>query len=79
MRIAELLLDRGADLEARKIGMTPLLMASLFGRVEWVRLFIQRGAQVNAKTQSGQTPLAISETFGRKPEIERLLRDAGAH
>jgi ankyrin repeat protein len=46
VRIAELLLDKGADLEARKSGMTPLSMASLFGRTEWVRLFIQRGAQV---------------------------------
>jgi ankyrin repeat protein len=79
VRIAEVLLDNGIDLEARKSGMTPLLMASLFGRIEWVRLFIRRGAQVNAKTPSGQTPLALSGTFGREPEIERLLRDAGAH
>lgn len=78
VRIAELLLDKGADLEARKSGMTPLLMASLFGRTEWVRLFIQRGAQVNAKNASGQTALAVSGTFGRQPDIEQLLRAAGA-
>ncbi|MDB5899063.1 MAG: ankyrin-3-like [Ramlibacter sp.] len=78
VKIAELLLDQGADLEARKSGMTPLLMASLFGRVEWVRLFLQRGAQVDAKNPYGQTPLAVSATFGRAPEIERLLREAGA-
>jgi ankyrin repeat protein len=78
VRIAELLLDKGADLEARRSGMTPLLMASLFGRVEWVRLFVQRGARVDAKNSSGQTSLAVSGTFGRQPEIERLLRDAGA-
>jgi ankyrin repeat protein len=78
VRIAALLLDNGADLEARKSGMTPLLMASLFGRVEWVRLFIQRGAQVNARNESGQTPLAVSAAFGREPHVERLLKDAGA-
>jgi ankyrin repeat protein len=79
VRIAELLLDKGADLEAANSGLTPLMMAALFHRVDWVRLFIRRGAQVNARTPSGQTPLALSRTFGREAEIERLLKDAGAH
>lgn len=78
VRIAQLLLDRGADLEVRQDGMTPLMMAALFGRLDWVRLFIQRGALVNASAPSGQTALALSRTFGRQADIERLLRDAGA-
>lgn len=79
VRIAELLLDQGADLEARKSGMTPLMEAAMFGRVDWVRLFLQRQARVNARTPSGQTPLALSRTFGRDPVMERLLLEAGAH
>lgn len=79
VRIAELLLDKGADLEARKNGMTPLMEAAMFGRVDWVRLFLQRQARVNARTPSGQTPLALSRTFGRDPVMERLFTDAGAH
>jgi hypothetical protein len=40
-----------------------------------VRLLLARGANVHAKNTSGET--ALGAVFG-DPEVEKLLRDAGA-
>jgi ankyrin repeat protein len=59
--------------------MTPLMMAAMFERTDWVKLFIERGANVNATTGGVATALGLSKVFGGQPDIERLLREAGAH
>lgn len=78
VRVAEALLDAGADIEARQGEMTPLMQAALFGRTEWVELFIKHGANINATTSSMATAFSISSTFGRNQEIEDMLLKAGA-
>ena len=48
MKVARLLLDRGADVnKADKDGKAPLLRASSSDNVEVVRLLLDRGADVN--------------------------------
>ncbi|KAH8884938.1 hypothetical protein GQ53DRAFT_616473, partial [Thozetella sp. PMI_491] len=57
--LVELLLDRGADIEARdnSLGYTPLRMAVLKGSESVVRLLLDRGADIEAKDSNGYTPL----------------------
>lgn len=80
--ILELLLEKGAqanvsttsaDLE----GATPLHIAAEFGQLKWVRLLIQRGANVNALMLNGSTPIVQACKEGQA-EIVKALLDAGA-
>ena len=88
VRIAQLLLDNNADVNAieRLQKKTPLLEAVLKGYVEMVKLLLQKGADVEAMDHQGDTPLycvvnylsafSISEDSGA--EIVQLLLDNGA-
>ena len=73
-----LLLDAGADLEARNVyGFTPLLYAAGNGHTEAVRLLLDAGAAVDARDEGGRTPLRLSAYWGHT-ETTHLLLDAGA-
>lgn len=60
------LLDQGADVNARTPGTdqydnsdgnTPLMMAALGGRVDIMRVLLDRGAHIDARSATGWTPL----------------------
>ena len=73
-QIAELLITKGADVNAKTdIGNTPLHTAANEGHKEIVELLIANGADVNAKSRFGVTPLNAA----RKQEIADLLRKHG--
>ena len=59
---AALLLDRGADIEARSgNGMTPLHCAALWkGNEPVAQLLLERGADINARDDQGRTPLHVA-------------------
>ena len=73
--VAALLLDRGANREARdnENGATPLYHAAAWGRTAMVELLLARGADRNARTRSGVTPAEAAEKNGF-PETAKLLR-----
>jgi Ankyrin repeats (3 copies)/Ankyrin repeats (many copies) len=75
--VARLLLERGADVNARaKDQSTPLrLAAAQFGRVEVVHVLLQHGADVSAKDSSGRTALQVASEKGNY-EIMRLLSES---
>jgi ankyrin repeat protein len=77
--VAALLLDHGADREARdrETGATPLFQAAAWGRKTVVDLLVQRGADVNAKNLLGVSPAAAAEKNGFA-EIARVLRGRAA-
>ena len=74
--IAEYLLDQGADIKVKQ-GRTLLHQASKAGFVEIVKSLIAKGADVDARSDRGDTPLKIAALAGHK-EIVKLLIAHGA-
>ena len=76
---ATLLLDRGADIEARNNwGRTPLLIvARETGNAEMAALLIDAGAEVNVRDRGGESPLDLAAWRGFA-ELVDLLLDEGA-
>jgi Ankyrin repeats (3 copies) len=75
---AATLLDRHVPTEDRDgLGRTPLLVATVQGQVEIVRLLLAHGADPNAMDKTGSTPLQLANRSQFR-EIAQLLEDAGA-
>jgi ankyrin repeat protein len=75
--IVELLLTRGADIEAREdTGRTPLHTAAFRGYHEIVELLLLKGAKVNAQTNDGKTPLDWA-ILNSQVRIAETIRAAG--
>ena len=69
----ELLLDEGADINARdKNGQTVLMAASSEAHVDVVKLLLARGADINAKGEDGLTALTAASSQGRQ-EVVNIL------
>jgi ankyrin repeat protein len=80
LRKAVAMLDAGAKLDVRDewFKSTPLGWACRFGRVELVRLYLDRGADpVEADAEPWATPLAWAQKR-KHPEVLALLRDRQA-
>lgn len=79
--IAELLLNKGANVRARDVrGYEPLHLAAAAGHIEMVRFLLAHGADVNARADefgNGKTPLMCA-VLANKIEMVRVLLAAGA-
>jgi len=82
--LVELLLKHGADINTRAgstsvgwAGWTPLHVACRNGARDIVELLLARGGDVNAKTDKGETPMALAQING-KDQVIQLLRKHGA-
>ncbi len=78
--LVETLLDAGAQVNAKDVrGMTPLMLgvASETQNAEVVKLLVAEGADLNAKSNAGETVLDWALRFG-DPKVIRILKDAGA-
>ena len=72
--VAELLLAKGADVDARSSAIsTPLHYAVEQGHKEITELLIAKGADVNAKKSADDTPLHSAVRGGYKDIIELLI------
>jgi len=75
-----LLIDKGADVNARSAGNATALMWAV-GDIAKVRLLVARGADVNAVSESGRSALLLAAMSDRSAEVVRLLlsRKADPH
>jgi ankyrin repeat protein len=75
LEIAQALLDRSAA--AHRTGWSPLHYAATGGNPAMVRLFLAKGAPVDARAPNGRTPLMMAARYGGSDAAEVLL-EAGA-
>jgi ankyrin repeat protein len=75
----EALLDAGAsvDVKLEVFGWTSLHLAARNGSTKIVKALLEAGADINAKTKKGQTPLFMAET-NKQDEVIALLKEKGA-
>ena len=75
----EAALAEGTDVNAQddELGLPPLAWAALHGQTEAMRLLIEKGADVNARSEDGNTPLHGAAFLGQA-EAAKLLIDNGA-
>ncbi len=73
--IAELLLEHGADVNAREENLwTALHLASFNGRLEVVEILLDRGADIHARNIDGRTPSGLASRRGEQDVVELLSR-----
>ncbi|KAI9376296.1 hypothetical protein BJX61DRAFT_538994 [Aspergillus egyptiacus] len=77
-KISALLLQHGAELEARDVvGFTALNMACKENQPKTAKLLLERGTDLEATTNDGRTPLSYA-VAGGYVEVVRLLVERGA-
>jgi ankyrin repeat protein len=77
--VARLLLEHGADVNARGIDLsTPLHVAAQYGRVEVVRVLLEHRADVGAEDDDGKTASRVASEMMGRGEITKLLSGHGA-
>jgi len=78
VEIARVLLEHGADREARdRIDWSPLERASNGEHVELVQVLLEYGADANARDKERRTPLYLASDW-RKPAVVQALLKHGA-
>jgi ankyrin repeat protein len=57
-----------------KVGITPLIIASMLGYTRLHELLIQNGANINHANKYGMTPLHIAACYGHVETVKLLIK-----
>lgn len=69
------LISRGADVNAKSNGMTPVMYAAKFNRTDILELLIIHGANLKVKTSKKMTALKYAQLHGAK-DAETIIVNA---
>lgn len=76
---AQILLDKGLDIEARdEVGRTSLATAVVFNDIEMAKFLLKNGANIETKTDAGETPL-LQAVWHNHLQMVQLLLEKGAN
>ena len=70
-------LAAGVDVNVNRFGITPLHHAARWGHKKMVELLIEKGADVNAKEDDGDTPLDLAISRNRTETADLLRKHGG--
>lgn len=65
-------IEYGADVNETSNGLTPLMMAARFNKVEILKLLISKGAKIDTKDENGLTALKYAELSKATEAISAL-------
>jgi len=65
----------GTDINQKSVGMTPLMYAARYNRVEIVNLLIAKGADLKTKSNRGFTALEYAE-MSKASDTYKIISDA---
>jgi len=65
----------GTDINQKSVGMTPLMYAARYNRVEIVNLLIAKGAKLKTKSNRGFTALEYAE-MSKANDTYKIISDA---
>lgn len=66
------MIEFGSDINETSNGLTPLMIAARYNRVEIVQLLVKNGAKINQKDAKGKTALKHAELSNAKETVEFL-------
>lgn len=69
---AKKIIEYGADVNATYNGMTPLMVAARYNNVEMITVLLEKGANLKAKDEKGNTALKHAELSNAKEAVEFL-------
>ena len=69
------MIDTGVDINQKSVGMTPLMYAARYNRVEIVNLLIAKGADLKTKSNRGITALEYAE-MSKANDTYKIISDA---
>jgi ankyrin repeat protein len=77
-KLVQLLIENGADVNIASAsdqagGQTPLHMSVAVGNIPLTKLFLAKGADINARDKTGATPLHEAARRGHKEIVELLI------
>ena len=74
LRVVTWHVENGADVNEMINGRMPLHLAAMNGHDEVVRFLLAHGANVNARTAAGETPLLWAKAKGQDKVAQVLIR-----
>ena len=85
IKYVEMFLDAGANVNdgikeayGATVDTSPLILAVTYGYIDIVRLLLERGADINVKSATGQTVYEVAINK-KKEEISELLAEYGVN
>lgn len=70
----KVLIENGADVNLKSMGLTPLMFAARHNKSEIATLLIQHGAKLKAKSKNGFTALKYAEISGAKDSFKVIKK-----